>query len=246
MKTSSQLRLSLLSLALVLAAFAAEDAAAPLFNGKDLSGWVQRGGKATYAVEGDAIVGTAVLNTPNSFLCTEKTYGDFILEFEFKADPRLNSGVQIRSECSDTPQPVEKDGKTVAIPAGRVHGYQVEIDPDPQRNRWWSAGLYDEGGRGWLYPGPKGGDGKAFTEQGRRIFKTNDWNRVRVEAVGDSIKTWLNGTPCADLKDSKTPRGFIALQVHGIGKDKAKEGAQVRWRNLKLTERTGGGAPAKP
>ena len=76
--------------------------AGDLFNGKDLSGWVQRGGKATYAIEGNEIVGTSVLNTGNTFLCTEKTYGDFILEYDFKVDPKLNSGVQIRSECFDT------------------------------------------------------------------------------------------------------------------------------------------------
>ena len=59
---------------------------------------------------------------------------------------------------------------------------------------------------------------------------------MRVEAIGDSIKTWLNGTPCAEIKDSMTPRGFIALQVHQIGQDKDKEGAEVRWRDLKITE----------
>ena len=76
------------------------------------------------------------------------------------------------------------------------------------------------------------------------IFKKNDWNHVKIEAVGDSIKTTLNGKPCADIKDSQTLRGFIALQVHGIGKDKSKIGLQVRWRNLKITELTGDSAPA--
>lgn len=215
-----------------------------LFNGKDLSGWVQRGGKATYAIEGNEIVGTSVLNTPNSFLCTEKTYGDFILEYDFKVDPRLNSGVQIRSECFEQAKKVEWEGKTINIPAGRVHGYQVEIDPDVPRKRMWSGGIYDEARRNWLFPtgGEQSEEAKKFSEQGQRIFKPNDWNQVRVEAKGDSIKTWLNGTPCADLKDSMTLRGFIALQVHGIGNDNSKEGTQVRWRNLKLTNLSGGSA----
>jgi hypothetical protein len=103
--------------------------------------------------------------------------------------------------------------------------------------RMWSAGIYDEGRRGWLFPDDgETGAGQAFSEQGPKIFKPDDWNHVRVEAVGDSIKTWLNGTPCAVLKDSMTPRGFIALQVHGIGKAVGKNGTQVRWRNLKLTD----------
>jgi len=219
-----------------------------LFNGKDLSGWVQRGGKATYAVEGNEIIGTSVLNTPNSFLCTEKTYGDFILEYDFKVDPKLNSGVQIRSECFDTAKEIEWNGKKISIPAGRVHGYQIEIDPDVPRKRLWSGGLYDEGRRGWLFPsdGEQGPQAKAFSEQGLRIFKPNDWNHVRVEAKGDSLKTWLNGTPCANIKDAMTARGFIALQVHGIGKDKAKEGTQVRWRNLQITEISSPASAASP
>lgn len=206
--------------------------------GKDLSGWVQRGGKATYAVVGKELVGTSVLNTPNSFLCTEKTYGDFILEYEFKVDPRLNSGVQIRSQAFDKPAKVAWRDTTIDIPAGRVHGYQIEIDPEPIKDRWWTAGIYDEGRRAWLYPGQLGGDEKTFTNLGRTLFKQGDWNRVRVEAIGDSIKTWLNGKPCASIDDGMTPRGFIALQVHGIGNDAAKAGTQVRWRNLRITDLT--------
>lgn len=208
-----------------------------LFNGKDLAGWTQKGGKALYKVEGGEIVGTSVMDTPNSFLCTDRTYGDFILEYDFKVDPRLNSGVQVRSECFDSETTVEWKGKTIKIPAGRVHGYQVEIDPDVARKRMWSAGIYDEARRGWLFPaaGDKATE-KAFSEQGIKVFKPGDWNHVRVEAVGDSIKTYLNGEPRAVLKDSMTLRGIIGLQVHSIGKDKNKDGTQVRWRNLKITD----------
>jgi len=116
-----------------------------LLDGKTLHGWVQHGGKAAYRVEDGEIVGSTVPNTPNSFLCTEKTFGDFILELDFKVDPKLNSGVQIRSECFDEPKTIEAGGKTIKIPAGRVHGYQVEIDPSP---RAWTAGIYDEGRAG--------------------------------------------------------------------------------------------------
>jgi hypothetical protein len=235
--------LQLLTLALLAGAIArplaAEPAPQPLFNGHDLAGWVQRGGNAVYTVEGNEIVGTSRLDTPNSFLCTEQTYGDFILEYEFKVDPRLNSGVQIRSNSLTTATTLEWEGRTIAIPAGRVHGYQVEIDPDLPRRRMWSAGIYDEARRGWLFPAKDDTEQQAaFSAQGLKIFKPGDWNHVRVVAVGDSIKTWLNGVPCADLRDALTPRGFIALQVHGIGNNQAKDGAQVRWRNLRLTDLT--------
>jgi hypothetical protein len=206
-----------------------------LFDGKTLGGWVQHGGKAKYAVEDGAIVGATVLNTGNSFLCTAKDYGDFILELEFKVDPKLNSGVQIRSQCFDkaTPcvdakgQPVnDAKGKALQVPADRVHGYQVEIDPSA---RAWSGGIYDEGRRGWLC------DLKNKPEA-QKAFKPGEWNKFRIECRGDSIKTWINGVAAADLKDGVTPKGLIALQVHGVGKDPAKEGIHVAWRNIRIQE----------
>ena len=226
---------------LVLAALAVPEMcpaeqAVDLFNGKDLTGWVQRGGKAKYTVENGEIVGTTVLDTPNSFLCTEKTYGNFIFECDFKVDPRLNSGVQFRSECFDEPASVEWKGKMIKFPAGRVHGYQYEIDPDPAKDRWWTGGIYDEGRRLWLNPTKTGPDGKAFTDEGRKLFKQGDWNHVRIEAMGDSIKTYLNGILRTELKDSLTLRGFFGLQVHNIGKETDKAGIQVHYRNLKITE----------
>src|SRR5438445_6502839 len=101
-----------LAVAATLPAAETDDAGwVQLFNGKDLDGWVQRGGKAKYRAEDGQIVGTTVPNTTNSFLCTTKNYGDFILELEFKVDPNLNSGVQIHSECFDQPKTMEVDQK---------------------------------------------------------------------------------------------------------------------------------------
>jgi hypothetical protein len=201
----------------------------PLFNGKDLDGWVQRGGKAKYSVENGEIVGTAVSGTPNSFICPPKNYGNFELELEFKCDPDLNSGVQIRSEVKkikDREQPF---------------GYQVEIDMSAQNNRWWTAGIYDEGRRGWLFPGKDRASeqAKAFTKQGAEVSKQNEWNTLRIVASGDSIQTFLNGTPRATLKDGKTKVGLIGLQVHSVGKSGA--GKQVRFRNVRIKE-----GPATP
>ena len=107
-----------------------------LFNGKDLGGWKQLNGKAKYEVKDGVIVGTTVPDQPNSFLATEKNYDDFILELEFRVDPRMNSGIQFRSESKPDYQ------------NGKVFGYQMEIDPS---SRAWSGGIYDEGRRLWLY-----------------------------------------------------------------------------------------------
>jgi Domain of Unknown Function (DUF1080) len=195
-----------------------------LFDGKDLDGWVQRGGHAKYTAEDGEIVGTSAPNTGNSFLCTTRNYGDFILELEFNVHDGLNSGIQVRSECFDKPKVVEFGHKKIKIEAGRVHGYQVEIDPS---KRAWTGGLYDEGRRGWLV------DLKNNPTAGH-AFKHDAWNAFRIECKGDSIKTWLNGVPAADLHDAVTPTGFIALQVHTVGKK--TEPLQVRWRNIRIKE----------
>ena len=214
------------ALILVLATSSAlgADAWRPLFDGKSLEGWTQKGGQAKYRVEDGQIVGQCVPKTSNSFLCTNKDYGDFILELEFKVHPKLNSGVQIRSQCFDEPTVVERNGKKRKVPAGRVHGYQVEIDPS---ERSWSGGIYDEGRRGWL-------NDLKDNESAQKAFKPGEWNKLRIECRGDSIKTWINGVPAADLTDDMTPAGLIALQVHGVGAE--TEPREVRWRNIRIQE----------
>ena len=203
----------------------AEEGSTPLCNGNDLDGWEQHGGKAEYTVRDGTVVGKTVADTPNSFLCTKRAYGDFVLELEFKVAPGMNSGVQFRSEVFDKEREVLVDGKPRKIPADRVHGYQFEIDPSA---RAFTGGVYDEGRRGWL------ADLKN-NEAARKAFKQGEWNQVRIECRGDSIKTWINGVPAADLKDSMTPKGLIALQVHGIG-NKGKPGEEVAWRNIRIKE----------
>ncbi|NCD15597.1 MAG: DUF1080 domain-containing protein, partial [Bacteroidia bacterium] len=182
-----------------------------LFNGENLDGWEKLNGTAEYKVEDGAIVGISQLNTPNTFLATNKNYDDFILEFEFKVDDGLNSGVQFRS---------------LSLPEfqeGRVHGYQFEIDPS---ERAWTGGVYDEARRGWLYP-------LNYNPEGQQAFKNGEWNKARIEAIGNSIRTWVNDVPCADLLDSTTASGFIALQVHSIG-NAEQEGKSVAWRNIRI------------
>ncbi len=212
------------SLALVAPGRCAEPDWKPLLNGTSLEGWVQRGGQAKYRAEGGEIVGETVPKTPNSFLCTSRPYTNFVLELEFKPMTGLNSGIQVRSECFDREKTVEIEGKAFRIPAGRVHGYQIEIDPS---ERAWTGGIYDEGRRGWLK------DLKE-NEAARKAFKANTWNQLRIECRGSSISTSLNGVPAAEIKDGVTPAGFIALQVHGVGDN--EKAMQVRWRNLRIQE----------
>lgn len=182
-----------------------------LFNGKNLKGWVKLNGTAEYKVQDNTIIGVSKMDTPNTFLSTKKKYGDFILEFDFKVDDGLNSGVQFRSNSYKEYQ------------NGRVHGYQFEIDPS---DRKWTGGIYDEARRGWLYP-------MTYNPVGADAFKNNEWNSARIEAIGTSIRTWVNGVLCADLLDDVDLEGFISLQVHGIW-DKNLSGKTVAWRDIRI------------
>lgn len=179
---------------------------------KDLSNWTQLNGTAPFVVKKGVITGTTVLDSPNSFLCSKLNYGNFILEYDFMVDTSMNSGVQVRSESK------------ADYMNGRVHGYQIEIDPSP---RAWTGGIYDEARRGWLYTLDKNPEGK-------KAFKNNTWNHVRVEAIGNSLRTWVNSIPCADVIDDMTPSGFIALQVHAIGKEQARVGEKIMWKNIRI------------
>ena len=123
----------------------------------------------------------------------------------------MNSGVQFRSES----KPEYKNG--------RVHGYQFEIDPS---SRGWTGGIYDEARRDWLYT-------IDLNPAAKKSFKQGQWNKVKIECIGNDLRTWLNGTPTAHVVDNMTPKGFIALQVHSINK-KEDEGRQIRWRNLRI------------
>lgn len=204
-------RLFLFSIFALIVSIVSAQSWQPLFNGKDLSGWKILNGQAKYELRNGEIIGTTVYGQPNSFLATEKTFGDFILELEYKVDSTMNSGIQFRSESKPE------------YMSGRVHGYQYEIDPS---KRSWTGGIYDEARRDWLYP-------MDLNPATKSAFRQGMWNKVRIEAIGNEIRTWINGVPAAHIVDNLTPKGFIALQVHAI-KDKGDEGRQIRWRNLRI------------
>ena len=206
--------ISLISLSLCFSCAEApeeEDPSVNLLKGETLDGWTILGGDAQYRVEDSVIIGSTVHNTPNTFLTTDKKYCDFILELDYKVDPSMNSGIQIRSNSIEE------------FRNGRVHGYQVEIDPS---ERAWSGGIYDEARRGWLAP-------LTDNTEAQQAFKQNEWNTYRIEAIGDTIQTWINGVPAAHLIDDKTACGFIGLQVHSIGDDD-QEGTKIKWKNIKI------------
>ena len=202
-------------LMLILACMAVVNASAqwqPLFNGKNLKGWKIVGGTAEYTVKDGAITGVSTtVDNRNTFLVTEDEYGDFILEFLFKIDENFkyfNSGVQFRSHIRDN---------------GRMYGYQYEIDPT---SRAWTGGIYDEARLGWLYA-------LTVNPEAQAAFRHGDWNKARIEAVGNRIRTWINGVPAADVLDAQDASGYIALQVHAVY-DEESVGKAISWKDIRI------------
>ncbi|GAB3225244.1 DUF1080 domain-containing protein [Algoriphagus aestuariicola] len=185
-----------------------------LFNGEDLSGWKPVAGTATFEVVNGEIVGTSVAGSPNTFLITEETFGDFILELDLKVEHSTsNSGVMARGQYD----PAARDGK------GLVFGYQIEADPS---ERAWSAGVYDEARRGWLYP-------LDLNPGAKSAFKMGEYNHYRIEAIGNEIKTWLNGQEVAYVVDEMDKTGFVGLQVHSV-RDSSEAGRKTYFKNVKI------------
>lgn len=185
-----------------------------LFDGKTLNGWKQVAGQAEYQVTDSAIIGIAKAGSPNTFLISDKEYGDFILEADIKVENKSsNSGIQFRSNYD----PAGKDGK------GLVYGYQAELDPS---DRAWSGGIYDEARRGWLYP-------LSLNPEAQKAFRFGEYNTYRIEAIGNEIKTWVNGEEVAYLIDSTDTSGMIGLQVHSINNPE-DAGNKTYFKNIRI------------
>lgn len=207
-----------------------------IFNGSNLNGWLNYGGGKFY-VENNCIVAEAITGLPNTFLHTEKKYQNFELQFDVKLDTVLNSGVQIRSNIyqNDTEtvrwggrfdQEGQKDLKNIIRKAGTFWGYQIEIDPT---SRAWSGAIYEEAGRGFLHtPG--------INQKVKSAFKPLEWNHYKIRVKDNHIQSWVNGVIIGDVYDDLTDDGYIALQLHSIGKNKIRANKKIRWKNLSIKE----------
>lgn len=195
-----------------------------LFNGETLDGWVHMNGSHTYTVEDGAIMGRTTEKSPNSFLCSLQEFENFELECEVTVDDITNQGIQFRSSV----RPVtEKDQD--AWRAGRVWGPQLEIRRKMGENSITTGLLYGEAlGTGWLSSEEK-------VEKGHDYFISEGWNKIRIVADGPRIQTFVNGHLIEDLVNDEVykthPKGFIALQIHGINGERQ---FTMQWRNIKV------------
>ncbi len=187
-----------------------------LFNGKNFNGWEIKGSNGKAWVEDSAFVCHQVSNTPeHTFICTKKKYDDYIFEADAKIEGMLHSGFLLR--CIDA----KSDSAHVAL-----YGYQVKIDPTERR---WTGGVFDDFGHSWnwLYT-------LKESEKAQSAFKLNEWNHFRIEAIGDSIKVWVNNIPTCNLVHKKYNKGYIAIKIHSMGDNPEMEKVLMRYRNIKI------------
>lgn len=207
--------------ALVVAGSAAR-AAPPawhnLLNGRDLTGWHLTGPSnlATAVVDAD---GTLELHmrpgtSEHTFVTTDETFGDFILELDFLDEGDVHTGVLLRS----VPAPADA---TV-----RLLGYQIKIDPT---TRAWTGGIFDDYGANWRWL-----QNLADNPAGRAAYRPGAWNHLRAEALGSTLKVWINDVPTCHLVDDRYPRGAIALKIHALGDRPAQAAVAVKYRHLRI------------
>ena len=191
-----------------------------LINGKNLDAW-----RNPYDYGQAKVVGREIHLTADKkfFLVSKEKVTDFTLHAEIKLpEGPANSGIMFR--CHVEPN--------------KVYGYQAECDGSDRR---WSAGLYDEGRRGWVWPSKKGKskveefleyekESQAFFAKPeiQSALKRNGWNRYKITCIGNKITIELNGVKVTDIEDSTDADGFIGIQHHG------EKGQTYRFRNIFL------------
>lgn len=182
-----------------------------LFDGKTFTGW-EGDTIHTWRIENGMLIGGSLKNTVpnNDFLCTQKSYSDFILKLKIKLtgdEGFINSGIQFRS-------------KRMTDPDFEMKGYQA----DWGENYW--ASLYDESRRNKTLAAP---DSLKVLQW----IKKDDWNDYEVHAENRRIRLYINGHQTVDYteEDKSIPQsGLIGFQIHGGGK------AQVAFKDIILEE----------
>lgn len=167
-----------------------------LFNGKDLTGWVQVGNEK-WVVEDGTIYGEGVTDK-YGYLATAKDYKDFDLSLRFKCEADGNSGVYLHTRFKP---------ETVNV----IEGYQVEIDRVLNHH---TGGLYGDS-RAWMvWP----------AAENETILRPYDWNDMLIQVLGNRTIVRLNGVLMVDYTNPipKSPDGVIAFQLHSGGQGKMR------------------------
>lgn len=190
-----------------------------LFDGKKLDGWRVVGKPAKVQVADSSLLLRMSAHTSrHAFVRSEEKYRNFIFEVDFRRDLNLDSGVLFRSiDAPDTA-------------FSSIFGYMVKIDPRPARR--WTGGIFVDYGNGheWLQT-------LENNEEARNAeYAGGEWNRLRIEAIGDHIKVWLNDIPTANILRYK--KGYVGFKIHFLLHDKSQEDLMIAFRNPRIITRS--------
>jgi hypothetical protein len=191
--------------------------AIPLFNGKNLSGWVNvNGAPDTWQVRDGLIVCTGV---PRGFLRTTQRYQNYILELEWRhTKPKGNSGVMVYADA--LPQ----------VGAPYPHAVEVQVMDGDHGSIFGIRGLT-------LTPLTNAGKSKFGRAQPteERCRPAGDWNRYVLTSRDGALDLEVNGKVVTRVKDCSRVKGYICLE---------SEGSETHFRNLRLTPLPGAEPPA--
>ena len=182
-----------------------------LFDGLTFNGW-EGDTLNTWRIEDNMIIGGSLIEIvpENNFLCTRRSYRNFILKFKIKLvghDGFINAGLQFRSVRATNP-------------SNEMIGYQADWGKE-----YW-ASLYDESRRNKTLDSPD--STKVLT-----WIKQNDWNDYVILANNNRIRLFINGHQSVDYLESDILiplSGLIGLQIYGGGK------AEVYFKELYIKE----------
>ena len=193
-----------------------------LFNGTDLDGWQVIGKTGIVRVLDSTITCNMIRKTStHTFVATREKYSDFILEMDIKIDTMYNSGIIIRS--FDAPDNCD----TCHV---SLYGYQIKLDPSLTRK--WSGGIFYDYGKTWHWLYDLEND-----ERAKNAYKVGFYNRFRVEAIGRSIKVWVNGIPVTNMLNDDIKQGYIAIKIHSLKQDDPdKEKLRGRFKNIRVID----------
>lgn len=216
------------------AAFAAEnDGFVPMFNGRDLSGWVNANcAPETWSVR-DGV--THCTGQPTGALRTERQYENFILEAEWRhLSSGGNSGIFIWGTPIAAPGVPFLRGIEVQV---LDHGYAEQYEKqNGKKSDWFTT-------HGDVFPihgatmkpfGRHHGDRSFPSEE--RSKRSPEWNHYRIICTNGVLRLSVNGKEVSGGEDCNYRKGYLALE---------SEGAPVEFRNVRIKELPAGNVPAE-
>ncbi len=194
-----------------------------LFNGRDLTGWVDvNTGKDTWTVRDGLLI---CRGKPTGVMRSEKQYENFILHIEWMhLEAGGNSGVFVWSEGTGAPGKPLPKGMEVQMLELQWPSLHPDKDGKPNHPGYVSGELFGANGLECIPDNPRGRRSMSWE---MRCKGKGEWNTYDVVCVDGTIKLAINGKFVNGVRESSVRKGYLCLE---------SEGAEIRFRNIRLME----------